>query len=131
MNILFVCTGNTCRSPMAAYMARALGFDAHSAGLFAGEAQGISPYAERALEKRGIDASGHQAQPVSERLMKQADRVVGITAAHAERLRQRYPQYAGKIISFVPDIPDPFGQSEATYEKTAQQIERGLQGMKF
>ncbi len=85
--ILFVCTGNICRSPMAEYMTRAItgerGLDVlvRSAGL-AGEGQPSPGYALDVMEARGIDISGHRSRRLSAMMVRSADLVVGMAGNH-------------------------------------------------
>ncbi len=134
--ILFVCTGNTCRSPMAQYLFNKKSatadlqgqYEAYSAGIFA-EGEPASYGASKAMEKRQINMQAHRAKPVKEEEIKEAVAVLCMTAAHAAVLRNRYPAYKTKIQSLASyigtgkDIADPFGGNAEMYEKTAQQIE--------
>lgn len=136
--ILFVCTGNTCRSPMAAallnHMARpretcgacADGGEppalvATSAGLYAADGAPITPAAVRALQAAGVvpvaasDYTAHCARTVTAELLAGADEVIAITAAHAMELMMRFPEHAAKIEAFPLDIADPYGGDDATY----------------
>jgi len=125
--ILFVCTGNTCRSPMAAALARRLGgADADSAGLAAYPGDAASEGAVRAMEAFGADLSRHEAKQVSLSLMERAQRVYAMTAGHMERLRLLFPGQADKISVLTPQIPDPFGGSDALYALCAQRIVEAL-----
>lgn len=126
--ILFVCTGNTCRSPLAAALAKRWGADADSAGLMAAEGRPASPGAIRAAARHGADLSGHWSQPVSDALMDGADAVYAMTQAHAEALARRFPHAAGKIHVLSPQIPDPFGGGDAEYEQCAQALLKALAG---
>lgn len=143
--VLFVCTGNTCRSPMAA----ALYNDMHcprevctacadpfarlttvavSAGLYANAGDPITPHAATALREAGIypvpgnDYTAHRAQNVDEALMERADLVVGISGRHAMELMMRYPAFAGKITAMPMDIADPFGQGPEVYRACLAQL---------
>ena len=135
--IIFVCTGNTCRSPMAAavlnHLSRPRGvcsmgedaprlhYVATSAGLFAAEGDPISPHAVAALREAGViptpqnDYPAHRARLVSEQLVREADLVVGLSASHAMQLIQRFPEAADKITALPMDIPDPYGGTLAEY----------------
>jgi len=151
--VLFVCTGNTCRSPMAAallnHFARPRevcsvgceeaprGFIATSAGLYAHEGDPITPTAAEALAEFGIpalpgnDYTAHRARGVTEELLSSADIVVGISAAHAMELMMRYPDQASKITTFEADIPDPFGGSPEVYRACLLQLSHCVKRLFF
>lgn len=103
--ILFVCTGNTCRSSMAAAIAARLGEErglavtVTSAGLAAREGDPATPEAIQALAEMGIALQGHRARQVTAALVHDADLVLTMTAAHKRRLRQLYPGAADKIFT--------------------------------
>ncbi|MBR7182141.1 MAG: hypothetical protein IKD28_05090 [Clostridia bacterium] len=136
--VLFVCTGNTCRSPMAAavwnHLAAERGWHsiATSAGLYVAVGMPISKEAVAALSAAGImptprnDYPSHTARPVSEKLMQNADRVIAISATHAMELAVRYPQYAAKIETMPQGISDPFGGDVARYCACLEDIRQGI-----
>lgn len=114
--ILFVCTGNTCRSPLAAALARAAGIDACSAGLAACPGDPATPQAVRAARRHGADLSDHRARTVDGDLMARAEQVWVMTPGHYDALAFRFPRYAGKISVLEPPVPDPYGGDDAVYE---------------
>ena len=124
--LLFVCTGNTCRSPMAAALARRMGLDAQSAGLAAQPGAPATPQAQRAVLPLGTELSTHRAQRVTPALMAGAERVYAMTEAHAEALRAHYPAFADKIFVLRPPIPDPYGGDDQVYARCAQMILQAL-----
>ena len=144
MRVVFVCTGNTCRSPMAAALfrdrverhpkLRELEFTVESAGLSATSGAPISPGAERALAKVGLSAAGHGSQPFTERF-KEFDLILTMTEAHKAQVLLNYPEAARNVYTLKeyagldggPDIQDPFGQDDAAYEACLEEIARAVQ----
>ena len=127
--LIFVCTGNTCRSPMAEGLFRALdgeartGLHASSAGLFAHEGLPASEYAEQAAGELGADLSGHRARQLTPELARQARYLVCMTAAHYDRLVQAMPWEQEKVFTLAPhDVADPFGGTLETYRACAAQL---------
>ena len=131
---LFVCTGNTCRSPMAAALFNALWPHrgvAASAGI-AASGSPISENARLALENRGIASTGtndyeaHVSRSVTEDIISRAARVYGISRRHQLALISAFPEYAEKIFALPVDIADPYGGDLATYEACLRDIEAAL-----
>lgn len=100
MKILFVCTGNTCRSPMAEALLKDMNKDLEvkSAGVFAIPDQSASEHTVSVLAERGIDID-HQAQPVSEELLTWADLVLTMTRQHKQSLIMNYPHLQDKFFT--------------------------------
>ena len=132
MRILFVCTGNTCRSPMAQVMAAQLfgeSLQVTSAGLMAAPNSAASAHAITAMSERQLDLTGHSSQMVTEVLLKSADLILTMTESHKSALIQTAPdkvytlgEYAGYNIS----VGDPFGGSLDVYRTCAEEIYRLL-----
>ena len=123
--LVFVCTGNTCRSPMAEALARELmpdGWDVTSAGLHASVGDPPTHGALLAASEMGADISNHRVRSMTDALAFSAKLLVGMTAAHAAELRLRFPFAAEKVHVLgeygpkpVRDIADPFGGTLADY----------------
>ena len=120
--ILFICTGNTCRSPLAAALARSRGVDAESAGIMVYPGSPATPEAVRAAKRHGADLTRHRARPVTEELLKKADQVWVMSPDHWDALNTRFPELAAKADVFSPAIPDPYGGNDEVYERCALRL---------
>jgi len=142
--ILFVCTGNVCRSPMAEGIFRHAvkgrgDFCALSAGVGAIEGQPPSAYAVQALRELGIDISQQRSRMLTAELVNQADYIFGMTHGHVDAINLLYPQAVEKTFLlrefddtldvFEKDISDPIGGSLEVYLECRDQIEQGLASM--
>lgn len=143
--VLFVCTGNTCRSPMAErifqkMLAQKLGcrpdqLDKHqvqvvSAGMAAFPGGKAAREAIETLAKSSIDLSDHSSQPLSDRLVRHADLILGMTHGHLDTLLRQWPSAAPRahlVNTDHNDIGDPIGQPLAAYQKCADEITASLQ----
>jgi protein-tyrosine phosphatase len=136
--VLFVCTGNLCRSPMAVTLLRArLAQDPErrtwqvlSAGTWAADGLPASPEAEVAMAERGLAIGDHRSRRVTEELLDEADVVLGMTPHHVEALRLAFPRAAGRIHLLADmcgewrGVVDPYGLSLAEYRATAAELAR-------
>ncbi len=134
-SLIFVCTGNTCRSPMAAALFNHLypdsDFAATSAGLLA-DGSPISKNASEALMERGVlptpgnNYIAHISRALDEDAVNEADLIVGITSSHAMSILMKYPAHASKITVMPMDISDPYGGDMDRYRECLSDIERAL-----
>lgn len=131
MNILFVCTGNTCRSPMAEGLFKKLlaeknisNVSCSSAGIFAMTGDDATPESIRACECFGVDISAHRARRVTAYILDETDRFVCMTNEHAASLSLYVDPK--KIVVLGNGIPDPFGGDAETYMRCANSIKTAL-----
>ena len=118
MSVLFVCTGNTCRSPFAEAVARREGHgDVESAGLGASAGDQPPEDAIAVARELGYDLSSHRARRLTEEMLERADVVVGMTAAHVSALG------GGARLLGEADLDDPIGHGRGTYRRVYTQIE--------
>jgi len=139
--ILFICTGNVCRSPMAEGIFRQAvqgrgNYRVISAGLGAMEGQAPSAHAVEAVRELGIDISRQRSRMLTPQLVTQADYIFGMTHSHVDTVMLLYPQAAEKTFllrefddtldPFEKDISDPIGGSYEIYMNCRDQIEQGI-----
>src|SRR2546423_11839454 len=139
--ILFVCTGNVCRSPMAEglfrHAVRGRGdYRVLSAGVGAVDGQPPSAHAVYALKELNIDISRQRSRMLTSELINQADYIFGMTHGHVDAVMLLYPQAAEKTFLlrefddtldvFEKDISDPIGGSYDIYLECRDQIEQGI-----
>ena len=131
-NILFVCSGNTCRSPMAAYLGAFIkekqypksDFCFDSAGIATSDGYPATENAIAALAEWRIDCSGHRSKRFQSYMVDLADYIICMTAMHKAALIHDYPEAAEKIIVIGElsgsgrDIPDPYMGSLELYCRT-------------
>jgi len=140
-SIVFVCTGNICRSPMAEYMLRDLlgdesDWQVGSAGVIAGRGMGASKVAVDAMKEIDIDLCPHRSRPLLQDLVDDAELIVVMTASHRDQLRTLFPEDSDKVYllkSFVEgkgdDVEDPIGLNIDAYRAVRVQIEQALPGL--
>lgn len=142
--ILLVCSGNTCRSPMAEGLARqilaerrgiapdeldAAGIKVVSAGTFAAPGSPASPEAVEALATQGVDITGHRSTPLSFELIREADVIYTMTESHRRAVIDLAPNADDKTFRLdnKADISDPIGLDATAYQRTAEMIRRRLE----
>ncbi len=145
--IVFACSGNTCRSPMAEALCKKLlaeelgcrpeelpqrGIIVISAGLAAMMGEGAAAEAVQAAGELGADLSGHRSRPLAANLLAQADDVIVMTRGHLLALASRFPRLGPppRLLSPVgADLPDPIGCDQTVYRECAHQIDRDLRAL--
>ena len=148
MNALFVCTGNTCRSPMAEELAddaadrsRTNDFTFKSAGTFACEGEPATPEAIEAMEELGFNIERHRAQQFDKELAEWADVILAMEANHIEAMEAMAPDEESKmhtLLGFAAgvdgypgetgyDIKDPYNEDIEEYRSARDQISEAVE----
>jgi RpiB/LacA/LacB family sugar-phosphate isomerase len=139
--ILFICTGNVCRSPMAEalflHATKGRGeFRVYSAGIGAMDGQPPTTHSVRAMRELGVDISAQRSRMLSADLVRQADFIFGMTHGHVDTVALMYPAAAEKTFllrefdetldPYEKDISDPIGSPYEVYVHCRDQIEQGI-----
>lgn len=140
MKILIVCTGNTCRSPMAEGIFKSLAkeknldIQVESAGTFAFDGDKASPNAVKALKSINIDISNHKSSLIHNNLIEEVDLILTMASSHKELIARKFPQSIGKVFLLneyafneLKDIMDPYGGDLKGYELVRDEIYKAVE----
>ena len=139
-SVLFVCTANRCRSPMAEALfkqevmrrSEAGQWQIQSAGTWTEPGVPATQFSQVVMERRRIDLTQHRSQPVDGELLRAADVILVMTHNHRESLQAEFPEIAERVyllsqlIDRQFDIEDPYGGSLDDYEACADDIQKIL-----
>ncbi|GAB4148170.1 MAG: low molecular weight protein arginine phosphatase [Candidatus Promineifilaceae bacterium] len=138
-HILFVCTANICRSPVAEALLRQKlaahpdlddSWTVSSAGTWALVGSPPSLFSQQLLQDRGLDISQKRAQMVTRHLLQEADLILCMSAGHLEALRQEFPESTAKLfllsemVGLHYSIADPYGGSLEGYQAMVDELDR-------
>jgi len=133
--LIFVCTGNICRSPFAEIVARSKGLKSISCGTDAGSSVPANTDAVAAAMRKGVDLTGHKSRPVASLRLNKGDLFVVMEPCQGDYLKTRYgKQVACTLIGVwrdrsLPYLHDPYGNSSGYFDRCFEVIEESVEGI--
>lgn len=140
MIVLFVCTGNTCRSPMAEGILKSIAEEKNldlkvsSAGISVFDGDNASKNSINAMKKIGINISQHEARQLHRDLIDEADLILTMSKSHKEFIRANFSSAKDKVFTLLEyvdkidkDIGDPYGGNLSLYEHTRDEIYQAIE----
>ncbi|HWU68151.1 MAG TPA: low molecular weight protein-tyrosine-phosphatase [Stenotrophobium sp.] len=134
-NILVVCTGNICRSPMAEQLLRertaAKGIKVSSAGTGAMAGWPADELAQEVMREHGHDISAHRAQQITLPMLTGSDLILTLDQTHSDWINSRYPQFRGRVYKLLKwqknvDVEDPYMRPRKAFERAYADCVRGV-----
>jgi len=135
-NILIVCVGNICRSPMAEALLKSTlstkpnVYQVSSAGIGALVGHPADNKAKQLMIEKGIDISGHRADQLNEDMIRKADIILVMESAHKQAIEAKQPSAKGKVFRLGEwgdfDIPDPYQRDSIIFESVLRLIDLGV-----